>query len=215
MPLILGHRGYSAIHPENSMQAFRAAFEAGMDGFELDVQTTLDGSCVVLHDRSLWRTTRHHGIVRRMTSDKLPPLMNGEPIPRLADALTLPARLINVELKGRQGWQVALDIVERASALERVLFSSFAHPEIFELHTARPAARCGLLWTTRQANKLAAEVLARLPSQFKFHIPVDAVYSRPAFWAPYQDRLVLWGISSAKATLSLPLTPAILIADGP
>jgi len=213
MPLILGHRGYSAMHPENSMQAFRAALEAGMDGFELDVQTTLDGSCIVLHDHSLWRTTRHRGIVSKMRSDKLPPLRNGEPIPMLAEALTLCARLVNVELKSREGWQVALNIVERASALERVLFSSFIHPEIFELHAARSAARCGLLWTTQQANKLTAGALARLPSQFKFHVPADAVYSRPAFWAPYRDRLVLWGIISAQG--ALPLTPSILIADGP
>ena len=143
------------------MQAFRGALEAGLDGFELDAQTTRDGTCIVLHDNSLWRTTRHHGIARRMASDDLPRLRNGEPIPRLEDVLMLPARLINVELKGRDGWHVALELVERQGALSRVLFSSFVHPQIFELHTAQPKSRCGLLWTTRQANKLTAEDLAR------------------------------------------------------
>ncbi len=215
MPLILGHRGFSAGHPENSMQAFRAALDAGMDGFELDVQTTRDGTCIVLHDSSLWRTTRHRGIARKLASEDLPRLRNGESIPRLEDALMLPARLINVELKGRGGWRVALEVVERAGALGHVVFSSFVHQEVLELHAAQPKARCGLLWTTRQANKLTAEDLARLPSGFTFHLHVAAVLFRPAFWVPYQDRLALWGISSARAAPPLPLTPAILIADSP
>ncbi len=196
------------------MHAFCAALEAGMDGFELDVQPTEDGTCIVLHDSSLWRTTRRRGIARKMTWDQLPRLRNGEHIPRLSDALTLPARLINVELKGRPGWQAALDAVERAGALERVLFSSFVHSEIFELHAARETARCGLLWTTRQANRVTAEDLARLPRQFTFHLPMNAVLSRPAFWAPYRDRLVLWGVASARGAPRLPFAPGILIVDG-
>ena len=53
MSLVLGHRGLSSSHLENSMEAFRAALAAGMDGFELDVQPTLDGVCAVLHDDTL------------------------------------------------------------------------------------------------------------------------------------------------------------------
>ncbi len=36
-PLILGHRGASAVAPENTLAAFEAALSAGADGVELDV----------------------------------------------------------------------------------------------------------------------------------------------------------------------------------
>ncbi len=104
-PLLLGHRGLSASHLENSMEAFRAALAAGMDGFELDVQPTRDGVCAVLHDEELSRTARGSGLLRQLKAAELPLLKNGEPVPRLADVLELPARLINVELKGEPGWQ--------------------------------------------------------------------------------------------------------------
>ena len=52
-PLLLGHRGLSSTQLENSLAAFQAALAAGMDGFELDVQPTRDGVCMVLHDDDL------------------------------------------------------------------------------------------------------------------------------------------------------------------
>lgn len=65
-PLILGHRGLSSRHLENSMEAFQAALAAGMAGFELDVQPTRDGVCMVLHDEDLARTAQGTGLLRQM-----------------------------------------------------------------------------------------------------------------------------------------------------
>jgi glycerophosphoryl diester phosphodiesterase len=66
LSLILGHRGLSTTHLENSLDAFRAALVAGMDGFELDVQPTRDGVCRVLYDETLERTASAGGILRQM-----------------------------------------------------------------------------------------------------------------------------------------------------
>ncbi|HEY0766074.1 MAG TPA: glycerophosphodiester phosphodiesterase family protein [Pyrinomonadaceae bacterium] len=55
-PLIIGHRGASAIAPENTMAAFREAIAVGADGIEFDVRLTRDGVPVVIHDSSLRRT---------------------------------------------------------------------------------------------------------------------------------------------------------------
>ena len=111
MTLILGHRGYSSKHLENSMESFSAALAAGMEGFELDVQPTRDGVCCVLHDDDLARTAQGAGLLRQMKSTELPKLKNGEAVPRLSDVLELPAKLINVELKGEPGWKQALAAV--------------------------------------------------------------------------------------------------------
>ncbi len=56
MPEIVSHRGESADRPENSMAAFRLAFERGVGGVECDVYATSDGVPVIIHDSTTGRT---------------------------------------------------------------------------------------------------------------------------------------------------------------
>ncbi len=46
----VAHRGWHKIHIENTMEAFRAAYEAGCHMVEFDVQLSRDGIPVVFHD---------------------------------------------------------------------------------------------------------------------------------------------------------------------
>lgn len=61
-PLVIGHRGASADHPENTVAAFRGAVAQGADWVELDVRLNRVGELVVHHDphygdgRSVWST---------------------------------------------------------------------------------------------------------------------------------------------------------------
>lgn len=214
MSLILGHRGLSASHLENSLEAFRAALAAGMDGFELDVQPTRDGVCMVLHDDTLDRTATAGGTLRQLRAGELPKLRNGEAVPRLGDALELPARLINVELKGEPGWKQALAAVEAAEALPRVLFSSFEHSEVLQLWAECPEARCGFLWESGEAMELTDDELADLPPELWLHLPLRALLDRPDFWAPHAARIAAWGMKSAAEAKALPFEPGVVIADG-
>lgn len=214
MPLILGHRGLSAQHLENSMEAFRAALQAGLDGFELDVQPTLDGVSMVLHDDDLARTAKGAGVLRKLKSTELPALKNGEGVPRLSDVLELPARLINIELKGEPGWKQALAAVDAAEAMDRVLFSSFEPSEVLQLWAECHEARCGFLWELDEAEELTAEDLADLPTALFLHPPLKAVKANPALWRPYANRLALWGLKTPSEAAGLGFEPAILIVDG-
>lgn len=54
-PMNIGHRGARAYAPENTLVAFKKAFELGADGVELDVHLSLDGQLVVHHDDDLIR----------------------------------------------------------------------------------------------------------------------------------------------------------------
>lgn len=56
-PLVIAHRGYSAVAPENTLPAFELAIEAGADLVELDYYHSSDGVPIVFHDRDLDRTT--------------------------------------------------------------------------------------------------------------------------------------------------------------
>ncbi len=48
-----GHRGARGLAPENTLAAFRAALDIGVDTLELDVHVTHDGAMVVTHDPQL------------------------------------------------------------------------------------------------------------------------------------------------------------------
>lgn len=56
-PLVIAHRGYSHLAPENTLPAFRLANAAGADLVELDYHHTKDGVPIVIHDATLDRTT--------------------------------------------------------------------------------------------------------------------------------------------------------------
>ena len=62
-PEVTAHRGGSDERPENTMDAFRNAVAVGADVVEFDVRSTKDHRLVVLHDRTLDRTTNCTGTV--------------------------------------------------------------------------------------------------------------------------------------------------------
>jgi glycerophosphoryl diester phosphodiesterase len=142
-PLTLAHRGHSIAFPENTMAAFRAAVEAGVDGIESDVHLTADGHLVMLHDETLDRTTNGHGPVIERTLEELLRLdawgrfgepFRGEHIPTLEELLDLAAEagiVLVIEVKGADhGQSLAIahataDRLAERGLLGRHLLSSF------------------------------------------------------------------------------------------
>src|SRR5271167_910442 len=68
---VCGHRGYSLRHPENTMPAFESAKAWGATTVEADVVLTADGEPIVLHDRTLDRTTDGHGFAADLASERI------------------------------------------------------------------------------------------------------------------------------------------------
>ena len=56
-PWRLAHRGICQAAPENTLEAFRAAYHAGIEGLEIDIRMTRDGVIVIHHDETLARLT--------------------------------------------------------------------------------------------------------------------------------------------------------------
>ena len=54
---VFGHRGSSAYRPENTLEAFKLAFEMGADAIECDLIPTKDGELIIRHDNYLSTTT--------------------------------------------------------------------------------------------------------------------------------------------------------------
>ena len=67
--LVIAHRGFSDIAPENTVPAMQAAADADADLVEFDVQRTADGHLVVVHDATLARTTNIGAVFPHRVND--------------------------------------------------------------------------------------------------------------------------------------------------
>ncbi|MGH8397158.1 MAG: glycerophosphodiester phosphodiesterase family protein [Gammaproteobacteria bacterium] len=65
IPVLVGHRGWPTLYPENTLEGFTAAVKAGARRLECDVQLSADGVPFVSHDDSLERTA---GLDRNITN---------------------------------------------------------------------------------------------------------------------------------------------------
>jgi glycerophosphoryl diester phosphodiesterase len=149
-PVNLAHRGASSLAPENTIEAFRLALEAGAGGLELDVHMTRDGHIVVIHDATVDRTTSGTGAVSEMTIEELrgldagynfspdgastrPYRGKGSRVPTLEEVLReFPGVAVNVDIKASlPGIEAAvLGVLREANALGRVLVVSTPHATV-------------------------------------------------------------------------------------
>ena len=141
IPRIVGHRGASATHPENTLAAFRAAKEAGADGIELDVRRTQDEVLVVHHNAHL----ADGRLISETQADDLP-----EAVPTLADAMMVSDDMwINIEIKNSpndpdydatHGISIAVaGLILAFDAEKRVLVSSFDISGVLRIREADPS----------------------------------------------------------------------------
>jgi glycerophosphoryl diester phosphodiesterase len=127
-PLIIGHRGASAVAPENTIAAFKAAIDAGADGIEFDVRLSSDGVPVVVHDEMLYRTAAVRLRVADMSVDQL----NKFDVPSLTHLFELFESndlLLYLEIKGSENrlTEECCRLVEQHRLKERVIFECFEH----------------------------------------------------------------------------------------
>ena len=131
---LFGHRGDSEHHTENTLAAFEACIESGIDGIELDVQRTACGTLVVFHDFTLRRMAHIDRRIDEAEWEELKeiPIAGGERIPTLeAVFASIGTNLIyDIELKARGIADTGLEegvlkAIEKAGLTDHVLVSSF------------------------------------------------------------------------------------------
>jgi glycerophosphoryl diester phosphodiesterase len=169
---ITAHRGASAVAPENSMAAFRAAIEAGADYSELDVQRTRDGEIVVVHDGDLMRMGGDPRKVAQMTAAEIAaidigrqhvPRIEGEHPPTLAEVIALVrGRMrLNVELKYNvpdPGLAPAVvDLLRREDFLDQAVITSLDYAALKQVKALEPGLRTGHIITASVGDVLRSE----------------------------------------------------------
>jgi len=139
---VAGHRGWRGKYPENTMKGFKAAFDIGIDQIETDVHITKDGELVLIHDKTVDRTTNGTGKVCDMTLAELRQLDagDGEQIPTFKELLELasnyPTVTLDIELKEypEEGWEEiafltcdkTLEMIDEYGFTDRVVINSFS-----------------------------------------------------------------------------------------
>ncbi len=150
------HRGASGHSPENTLLAFRYAFELGADAIECDVQLSADGAPVIIHDSTVDRTTNGKGFVSQLSLEQLRRLDAGagEQIPELREVLALcreQRKLVNLEIKAdtleqaQRTAQVVGKALEVGGYHDLALVSSFWLPCLPGLKNAFPQIRVATL----------------------------------------------------------------------
>jgi len=143
-PLILAHRGFHREAPDNTLIAFEAALDLGVDGFETDVRMSRDGEPVLFHDR----TTREGRPVGHLSRNELSRAV-GYPVPTLREALERFEDVFwNLELKDTAAAESTVRIVQDMAISDRVLITSFRH-DLIAFLAARTRVRMGLLLSSR------------------------------------------------------------------
>ncbi|TYT73368.1 glycerophosphodiester phosphodiesterase [Desulfobotulus mexicanus] len=152
-PLVIAHRGYRAVFPENTLPAFQAAWQAGARMAELDVQWSRDGRLMVHHDTTLDRCSNGSGLLKDHDADFLKALDAGSwfsdkfagiSIPFLREVVaTVPEGCwLNVEVKpeavpdSRHMAKMVASLISACAPLKgRLIVSSFNH--LFLQHLSR------------------------------------------------------------------------------
>lgn len=181
-PVGYAHRGFALDGAENTMRAFRAAYQLGFRQLETDIRLTADGVPVLFHDPVLDRLTNQTGLLRRRSWPELAELKvtGAEPIPRLTELLTEFADcFINLDLKVDEAIGPTLDALRQTGAFHRVRVASFAHRRLLTIRQAAGPAVASALTPAEVAALLAGRT-DRLPlgTDLAAQIPVPPGPSR-------------------------------------
>ena len=161
-PLVLAHRGGLCDYDDNAVGGFADALARGILGAETDVRLSKDGELVVMHDRTVDRTTNGTGRVDEMTIAELTALRlnrSGEHVPTLRQFCEV--------YRGRADVDVEIELKEHGDELppERLdryvrlvhdqaaealvpgvyAFTSFSVPTLERFRELYPDARLGFI----------------------------------------------------------------------
>lgn len=173
MTLAFAHRGAPTRGVrENTLPAFRAALDAGVDALESDVWLTADGVPVLEHDGALgphWNRRR----LREMRADELP-----DWLPTLAELYRELGTgfSLSLDLKDPDGAAAVLAVADDAGATSRLWLCA----ELPALEACRRrSAEVRLANSTRLRGRTTAPLVRRLADA-----GVDALNLREPEWTP-------------------------------
>lgn len=149
-PIRVGHRGAAALAPENTLEAFEVALDAGMEAIEFDVLDLVGGPLVLAHSNDLLEVS--HGVAAGTVRDRsLAELRELAPdLPTLDEALAFlaerPEVTVHVDLKLDQRLDEVAAALERHGLSGRTVVSSFQRASLAAVARAAPTIQIGFTY---------------------------------------------------------------------
>ncbi|MBN1779675.1 glycerophosphodiester phosphodiesterase [bacterium] len=211
-PFCIGHRGAAGHAPENTLLSVEKALDLGADWIEVDVHA-VHGELLVIHDRTLNRTTNGRGRLSENAFAHIRSLNagHGQRIPLLSEVADLirDRAGLHIELKGGCSAIPVGKFVQKLMDrgwTHQVIVSSFQHSQLKLLKRGFPEVGIGLLFAfprkgyTGRAMALKASSV-HLPWQFTTKALVDEAHHQELSVLIYTvnrksvlRRLVQWGV---------------------
>lgn len=159
-PLIVAHRGASKDAPENTIPAFKLAWDQGADAVEGDFLLTADGEIVCIHDKDTKRVAERNLMIKSALLKELLSLdvglwrgerWTGTKIPMLSEVLgTIPNnKQIYIEIKcGSEIIPNLLEVLKKSGLCnEQIVVISFNTKVIYDIKTLAPNMKA--VWLSR------------------------------------------------------------------
>jgi glycerophosphoryl diester phosphodiesterase len=170
VPLVIAHRGASAIAPENTASSIREAIRLGAKVIEFDVRVTLDGELVLFHDKELDRVAGRPGTIEESDWAAIQTFdvgkwfqkgdFAGEKIILFSESIRLcleggATPLIEHKTGSAEAYAA---VVRELEAGEKVIVQSFDWEFLTQFKALMPGVRIGALGS----KELSAEKIERL-----------------------------------------------------
>jgi len=179
-PIVIAHQGGVGQWPSNTLFAFQQSKQLGtVDEFELDIQLSSDGHIVLIHDKTVDRTTNAQGAVSDMTLTQLQnldagytwqdenqpqafPFRNqGINIPTLKEIFEhFPQQAMSIEIK-QQSTELAVafcKMVKQFNKEQALVVSSFYHENLLAFREACPKVKTAASGQEAQRYIIASKV---------------------------------------------------------
>lgn len=214
----VGHRGFSQEAPENTLPSFRLAKIRGFNYVETDIRFTSDGIPVLLHDRSISRTSNGEGNVDAIELEQLKHYdfgswkkqdFTGTTIPTFEEFLDLCCTIglspyIELKVGSKTQIEQLVDLVEEYNMIKRATIVSFDVSLLRYVHNYNSNIRLGLVTNTVSQNTISQAISLLSDS--------NDIYIGSSDWSPGTIELCkrsglsleVWTIDNKNTILSLP-----------
>jgi glycerophosphoryl diester phosphodiesterase len=148
--ILIGHRGACYYKPENTLASFRYALKLKCPYLESDVRLTKDKQVILMHDKTLERTTNGKGLVNKFTLKELKKLDAGhkEKIPTLQELINLVKNKVNLVIELKKSKNIVkktLQIIKKNKIEDQILIVSFHFNYLKQIKKLNKNIKTGLL----------------------------------------------------------------------
>lgn len=169
---IAGHRGFTALFPENTAIAVQGTFDAHGDAADIDVRLTKDDVPVLMHDATVDRTTNGTGAVRDLTYAQISRLdacskqsarWGPCPVPSLRSVLEQASGRGALFIELKEAWGSAevarlLADIRDTGMRHHVLLTSFDYANLRSIRKLDPDVPVGLLTSSLPSVAVVASL---------------------------------------------------------